>query len=77
MRPLLAEDAAVLEEEFEVDSRHLVDHVVDPDEDFILLDGVSLRGGGECVSEKEGNPCVEEERKWERNKGKISIAEEK
>lgn len=39
-----AEDAAVLEEELEVDSRHLVDHVVDPDEDFILLDGVPVVG---------------------------------
>lgn len=39
---LLAENTAVFEEEFKVNSCNLVDHVVDPDEDFVLFDGVPL-----------------------------------
>lgn len=39
---LLAKDAAVFEEELEVNSGYLVDHVVDPNENFVLLDGVTL-----------------------------------
>ena len=40
---LLAQNASIFEEEFEIYSRSLVDHVIDPNQDLALLDRVSLQ----------------------------------